>query len=202
MNKKVKRKVAHKEIGYIGLGKMGRAMVARLRDKGYRVVAWNRSEEPREEARRMGAEIGDTIEMVIAKLKKPRLVWLMLPHTAVDEMLIELVPYLSKGDTVIDGGNSFYKDSIRRAKALAKKGINFLDVGTSGGPSGARNGACLMIGGDQRIFKGHEKLFKDLSAIITPQIQHSDILQNVRMSLGGKMGGSYAYVGGSGAGHF
>ena len=187
------------QIGYIGLGKMGLAMVARLREKGYRVVAWNRSKEAREKARKLSAEVNDTIAGVCAKLKKPRLVWLMLPHAVLDEMLKELVKHLSKGDTVIDGGNSFYKDSMRRAMELSKKGINFLDVGTSGGPSGARNGACLMIGGDKKIFQRYEGLFRNLSNVKKIYSSRrgstsSDEVEPRRES--------YAYVGTSGAGHF
>ncbi len=180
------------KIGYIGLGKMGFAQVERLLEKGYRVVAWNRSLEPRVEAQKAGAEVSDTIAGVCVKLKTPRLVWLMVPNAIVDEILEELVPHLSKGDTVIDGGNSFYKHSMRRAKELSKKGINFLDCGTSGGPAGARNGACLMIGGDKKVFKKYERLFWNLS-----QDVRSVILKNNRTD-----GGSYAYVGKSGAGHF
>ena len=123
-------------IGYIGLGKMGLAQVKRLVEKGYGVVAYNRSEEPRAEAKKAGAEVTKTVTDVAHMLKTPRVVWLMVPSAAVDDVLRDLVPHLSKGDTVIDGGNSFYKHSIRREKELAKKGINFLDSGTSGGPSG------------------------------------------------------------------
>lgn len=166
-------------LGYIGLGKMGLAQVARLLAKKWRVVAYNRSKEPRAGAKKAGAEAADTIADVARMLKPPRLIWLMVSHAAVDSVLHELLPHLSNGDTVIDGGNSFYKESQRRARELARRGIHFLDVGVSGGPSGARNGACLMIGGDKRIFRNYEKLFRDLSA---PQ--------------------AYAYLGLSGAGHF
>ena len=130
-----------KEIGYIGLGKMGLAQVRRLVDNGWHVVAWNRSEEPRKTATKGGAEVRGTLKEVTAQLQKPRLIWLMVSHKAVDGVLKELLPYLLKGDTVIDGGNSFYRDSMRRAKTLARRGIHFLDVGVSGGPKGARNGA-------------------------------------------------------------
>ncbi len=186
-----------KEIGYLGLGKMGFAQVERLLEKHWRVVAWNRGEEPREKARKAGAEISETIEGVLTQLKAPRLIWLMVPHAIVDEILSQIIPRLATGDTIIDGGNSFYKDSMRRARQLALKEINFLDVGTSGGPSGARKGACLIIGGDKKIFRRYEPLFKDLSGD-TP---HSLILTNKRMR---KMGQkrSYAYVGKAGAGHF
>ena len=184
-----------KEIGYIGLGKMGLAMVARLLEKKYRVVAWNRSPEPRKEARTLGAEVSGTLQGVIAELSTPRLLWLMVPSAVVDEVLLEIIPLLSEGDTIIDGGNSFYKDSMRRAQELAAKGINFLDVGTSGGPFGARNGACLMIGGDKKVFEQHTQLFQDLSSYK----KHSDILQNVGMS---EEEYAYAHLGKAGAGHF
>lgn len=194
-----------KGIGYIGLGKMGLAQMERLVEKGWRVVAWSRSEPPRAAARRLGADVSESLADVCKKLKRPRLVWLMMPHVVVDEVLKKLMPHLSKSDTVIDGGNSFYKNSQRRANELARRGIHFLDVGVSGGPSGARNGACLMIGGDKRIFRKHEQLFKDMSATVVgsttaPQYKHTDKLEFVGMSQLG--GGSYAYVGGSGVGHF
>ncbi|TSC57158.1 MAG: 6-phosphogluconate dehydrogenase [Parcubacteria group bacterium Greene0416_79] len=193
-------------IGYIGLGKMGLAMVARLLEKSWQVVSWNRSPKPLREAKKAGAAVNHTLEGVCKKMKAPRLIWLMVSQGAVDEVLAELVLHLSRGDTVIDGGNSFYKDSMRRANALAKKGIHFLDAGVSGGPFGARKGACLMIGGDKKVFKKYEKLFLDLSACrkvsITLRYTHTDKLENVGMSSFGGAGGSYAYVGKSGAGHF
>lgn len=167
------------QLGYIGLGKMGLAQVERLLEYGHRVVAWNRSEEPREKARKAGAEISDTSEGVAARLKAPRLIWLMVPHAVVDDILKKLAPHLQRGDTVIDGGNSFYKDSMRRAKTLKKKGINFLDCGTSGGPEGARHGACLMVGGEKKVYERYQKIFRDLALL-----------------------DGYAYVGKSGAGHF
>ncbi len=194
-------------LGYIGLGKMGLAQVERLLEKGWRVVAWNRSAPPREAARRLGAVVGDTVAEVCERMTPPRLLWLMVSHVAVDNVLKELVPHLSKGDTVIDGGNSFYKDSIDRAVRLGgRRGIHFLDVGVSGGPVGARNGACLMVGGDKKVFEKCEKLFLDLSAAssvtIRQQEKHTDKPKNVGMLLGGRERGGYAYVGRSGAGHF
>jgi 6-phosphogluconate dehydrogenase len=126
-----------------------------------------------------GAHPADSIRGLVAALEAPRLVWIMVPYQAVDEVLSELVPLLGKDDTVIDGGNSPYKESIRRSGELQAKGIHFLDAGVSGGPSGARNGACIMIGGREEIFRKHEQLFRDLS------------VEN-----------GYAYVGGAGAGHF
>lgn len=167
------------KIGYIGLGKMGLGMAERLKEKGYEVIAYNRSEEPRKEAEEKGIETTDSLESLISSLEAPRTIWLMVTHKAVDEVLSQIKPLLSEGDTVIDGGNSFYKDSMRRGQELETAGINFLDAGVSGGPKGARNGACIMVGGEKEIFEKYQKLFADLS------------VEN----------GS-AYMGKNGAGHF
>lgn len=168
-----------KTIGYIGLGKMGKGMVENLLEKKWDVVAFNRTPTATDEVAQKGAIPAYTLTEVVEKLASPRLVWLMVPHQAVDEVLEELVPLLSDGDTVIDGGNSFYKDSMRHADELAKKNIHFLDAGTSGGPHGARMGACTMVGGEKEVFDRYEELFKDISV---------------------KDG--YAYFGKAGAGHF
>lgn len=151
------------KIGYIGLGKMGYNMVLRLHEKGHEVFAYNRSIEPRE---KIENEIGIKTTGLLSdfeNLPKPRLIWLMVPEAVEDKILEELIPILQKGDTVIDGGNSFYKNTMRRGEELQKKQINFLDVGVSGGPSGARTGGCLMIGGEKEKFLELETLFKDLA---------------------------------------
>ena len=181
-------------IGYIGLGKMGLAQVERLLEKKWRVVAWNRSPEPRGKAKKLGAEVAETLGGVCERLKVPRLVWLMVPAAAVSDVLKELGPHLSKGDTAIDGGNSFYKHSMRRVKELARRGIHFLDVGVSGGPSGARNGACLMIGGDKKTFEKHKALFQALSGSQRGLASSNEAKPRHE--------GDYAHVGKSGAGHF
>lgn len=153
------------KLGYIGLGKMGKNMVFNLLEKGHEVVAWNRSPEPRLEVAAAGATAVETLEAVVAALPTPRVIWLMLPAGQVtDDNLDALLPLLQAGDLVIDGANSFYKDSERRAAKLKEKGIRFMGVGTSGGPGGARSGACLMIGGVQADFDQLEPLFKDISA--------------------------------------
>lgn len=137
-------------IGYIGLGKMGKNMVLHLLEQGIEVVAWNRSPEPRKEVAKAGAQTTETIEELVEKLKTPRIIWLMLPAgPTTDEFIDKLIPLLGKGDLIIDGGNSFYKDTLRRAEKLDTKSIHFMDIGTSGGPAGARNGACLMVGGSK-----------------------------------------------------
>lgn len=166
-------------LGYIGLGKMGFNMVARLLEKGYEVVAFDPDQEALRNAARLGARPVDSLDLLPPMLDTPRLLWLMVPHKAMDSALATLTPALSKADTVIDGGNSFYKDSMRRAKELGEKGIDFLDAGVSGGPSGARNGACIMVGGRKDVFQAIEQLFRALS------------VEN-----------GYGYMGPSGAGHF
>lgn len=169
----------NKTIGYIGLGKMGKGMAEHLVEKGWQVVAYNRSPEPTKELAQKGAIPAYTLEEVVKQTASPRLLWLMVPHQAVDEVLAELVLLLKEGDTVIDGGNSFYKDSMRHALELKEKDIHFLDAGTSGGPGGAKAGACTMVGGEKDIFDRYEDLFRDISV---------------------KDG--YAYMGAAGAGHF
>ena len=169
----------NKKIGYIGLGKMGKNMVLRLLEQGWEIVAYNRSPESVKEMEGEGAQGAYSIKEVVDKLESPRLVWLMVPHQAVDAVLKELVPVLDDGDIVIDGGNSNYKQSVRRAGELKEKNIKFLDAGVSGGPAGARDGACTMVGGEKEIFDLYEELFKDISA---PD--------------------AYAYMGVAGAGHF
>lgn len=168
------------ELGYIGLGKMGKNMVLHLLDQGVVVHAWNRSAEPRQEVQTRGAQVHETVKDLISSLKSPRVVWFMLPNgQPTDDMLQEALPHLETGDLVIDGGNSFYKDSLRHAEELKKYGIHFMDIGTSGGPRGAREGACLMMGGEQSDFARIEELAKLIAAP-----------------------GAYQHLGPVGAGHF
>jgi len=151
-------------IGYIGLGKMGLNMVTRLAKKGHRIVAFDVDAGARAKARRAGAQTTDSIGELIDILPAPRLVWVMVPHGVVDAVLDEVLEYTRAGDTIIDGGNSFYEDTVRRAKKVQKAKIHFLDAGVSGGPGGALNGACVMVGGEARDFTKLEKLFRDISA--------------------------------------
>ncbi|MEK7452645.1 MAG: phosphogluconate dehydrogenase (NAD(+)-dependent, decarboxylating) [Patescibacteria group bacterium] len=167
------------KIGYIGLGKMGEGMVLRLLEKGWDVVAYNRSKDPIKEVEKNGAVGAYSLRELVDKLETPRVIWLMVSHQAVDAVLEELVPLLSDGDVLIDGGNSNYKETLKRSKELKEKNIHFLDAGTSGGPRGARNGACVMVGGERDLFDRYEKLFTDISA-----------------------DKAYGYMGRSGSGHF
>lgn len=153
------------KIGYIGLGKMGKGMVLNLLEKGIEVVAWNRSPEPREEVKLAGAETVENPEDVISKLETPRIVWLMLPAgETTDEFIDKILPLLSPGDLLIDGANSFYKDTLRRSEKIKANGVRFMDIGVSGGPKGARTGACLMIGGDDKDVEEIKKLIIAASA--------------------------------------
>jgi len=165
--------------GIIGLGKMGANLARHAHDKKWRVVGFNRSPSAIKELESEGIAGAYSLKALIDALPAPRTLWMMVPHQSVDAVLDELVPLLEKGDTIIDGGNCPYRESIRRHQQLTDQGINFLDAGVSGGPSGARNGACIMVGGECALFERYEELFKDLSV---PQ--------------------GYLYAGGPGAGHF
>ena len=167
------------QIGYIGLGKMGSAMVARLKEKGHQVVAFDPVLELASAVSATGVETVTDGASLILKLSTPRTLWLMVPSGEVDTVLTTLLPLLSPGDTIIDGGNSRYTETIRRAKLLAEKEVNFIDAGVSGGPSGARNGACIMAGGNSEVVERYRPLFEDL---VVPE--------------------GFAYVGENGAGHF
>ncbi len=167
-------------IGFVGLGKMGLNMVERLIKGGHQVVAFARSEESRQKAVEKGAESADSLAKLVDKLEPPRAVWLMIPAGDPTKKTVNmLASLLSNGDIIIDGGNSYYKDSIENAPYLKEKGICFLDVGTSGGIWGLRVGYCLMIGGKNEAFAALEPVFKTLAP---PD--------------------GYAHVGKNGAGHF
>ncbi len=168
------------ELGFIGLGRMGANMVQRLAEGGHAVVGYDRSPEAVQQITRHGAVGATSLSGLIEKLEKPRAVWMMVPAgEPVTETINALLPHLSPGDILIDGGNSYYKDAIQRAEALQKREISFLDVGTSGGIWGRSVGYCMMIGGEEARFKKLEPVFKTLAP---PN--------------------GYLYCGKSGAGHF
>src|SRR6476661_3585958 len=167
-------------VAMIGLGKMGGNMTARLLKKGHEVVAFDRSAEAVQRAATLGARAANDLKGVVAGLEAPRVVWIMVPAgKPVDDTIEALVPMLAKGDIIIDGGNSKYSDSLRRARALETRGIDFVDAGTSGGVWGLENGYCLMVGGSDRAISVCEPLFTALSEP-----------------------GGYAHVGPPGAGHY
>ena len=168
------------EIIYIGLGKMGKGMALLMGEKGHKVYCYNRSELGRTEAREVGLNVFNRVEAVFSAVPGRKIVFIMVSHAGVDEVIAEILPYLKEGDIVIDGGNCFYKETKRRAEKFEEAKVRFLDIGVSGGPGGARSGACLMIGGDKALFGELEPLFKDISA----------------------EGSAYAYLGSHGAGHY
>lgn len=172
--------MTEKRVGFIGLGKMGKNMVLNLISKRYGVVAYNRSRESTKEMEKKGSIGTYSFEEFCDNLGKEKIIIIMVTAgKPVDYIINGLLPFLSKNDIIIDGGNSFYEDSVKRYNSLKRKGINFIDLGVSGGLEAARHGASLTIGGDKAVFKKIEFLFRDLAA---------------------KNG--YGYVGNSGAGHF
>ncbi len=152
------------EIGMIGLGRMGANMTQRLVRGGHRVVAYDSDPAKREQAAALGAQSVASLEEVAARLSAPRAVWAMVPAGETTESVVQaLASLLAPGDIIIDGGNSYYKDSQWRAKALAQRGINFVDVGTSGGIWGLENGYCLMVGGDKAAVDRLTPIFRTLA---------------------------------------
>jgi 6-phosphogluconate dehydrogenase len=152
------------QIGFVGLGKMGSFMVERLLRDRHEVVAWNRSAAPLEKVVALGGRRAASLKELVAALAPPRAVWLMVPAgDAVTQMIDELAPLLSRNDIIVDGGNSNYKDSARRAAALAARGLRFADCGTSGGVWGLSVGYCLMVGAEPDVFKVLEPVFKSLA---------------------------------------
>jgi len=152
------------ELGFLGLGRMGFNMVRRLRLEEHRVVAWNRTFAKTEEVTQYGAEGAKTIEELIPMLERPRAVWIMVPSgQATEDQIDHLLTLLDPDDVIIDGGNSNWRDTIRRAEKVKAAGMHYMDCGTSGGIWGLEVGYCLMIGGEQEVFERLEPLFKTLA---------------------------------------
>lgn len=161
---------------------MGMQIARRLHKKGFKVIAWNRNPEKRALYKKFGGKIKDSVPELVEGLPKPRIIWLMLPSgDTTAEFLNELRGLLSKGDIVIDGSNSFFENTIKQAQAFKKAGVGLLDAGTSGGVHGEKNGFSIMVGGDKKIFRKVEPVFKALAA---------------------GNGKNYGLVGANGAGHF
>ena len=151
------------QLGMIGLGRMGANMVRRLMKAGHECVVYDLSAASVQQMVSEGATGAASLEDLIAALKPPRAIWIMVPAGVVDRTLESLVPHLSQGDTLIDGGNSYYIDDIRRSKALSERGLHYLDIGTSGGVHGLERGYCLMVGGDEIAFAQIEPVLKTLA---------------------------------------
>ena len=151
------------QIGMIGLGRMGANMAQRLMNDGHECVVFDINAETVANLAAQGAVGAQSLEDFVAQLSKPRVVWLMLPAAIVDPELEALAPLMETGDIVIDGGNSFYRDDIRRGAELKQKRVHYVDVGTSGGIAGLENGYCLMIGGEQEIVSYLQPIFASLA---------------------------------------
>ena len=185
------------ELGMIGLGRMGSNMVQRLLRAGHQCVAYDVHLEAAQELVKDGAVGATSIEDFAKKLKAPRAIWMMVPAAVVDETLKTLIPFLEKDDVVIDGGNSYYHDDIRRAAELKPKGIHYVDAGTSGGVWGSERGYCLMIGGDDVVVQRIDPIFSALA----PSIDSAPRTPG-REKVGGTAEHGYLHCGPSGAGHF
>ncbi|MEH7081500.1 decarboxylating 6-phosphogluconate dehydrogenase [Neobacillus drentensis] len=167
------------QVGLIGLGKMGLNLGQNLLDHNYEVVAFDLNSDSVEEMRKYGAKGTPSLKELVQSLETPRVLWIMVPHSVVDSVIEEITPFLTKGDIVIEAGNSHYKQSVLRYNQLRELGVHFMDAGTSGGMEGARNGASYMVGGDQEAWNIVEPIFRDTA------------VEN-----------GYLYAGPAGSGHF
>src|SRR5450432_2619263 len=151
------------QLGMVGLGRMGANMVRRLMKAGHTCTVFDMSPKAVDELAKDGAVGSSSIKDFVSKLQKPRAIWLMIPAAVVDSTIAEIAPFLETGDILIDGGNSYYIDDIRRAKELAPKKIHYVDVGTSGGVWGLERGYCMMIGGEAEVVKHLDPIFTRLA---------------------------------------
>jgi 6-phosphogluconate dehydrogenase len=185
------------QLGMIGLGRMGANMVRRLIKDGHQCVVYDRSPEAVQQLVKEKAVGAVSVAEFVKKLSKPRAIWLMVPAAMVDQTIAEILPLLERGDFLIDGGNSYYVDDIRRAMELATKGIHYVDVGTSGGVWGLERGYCMMIGGEKDVVQRLDPIL----ATLAPGI--GDIPRTPgREKLGGTAEQGYLHCGPNGAGHF
>ena len=185
------------QLGMIGLGRMGANMVRRLMRNGHQCVVFDMSPKAVQDLVQEQAVGSASLVEFIKKLQKPRAVWLMVPAAVTDKTIADLLPHLESGDILIDGGNSYYIDDIRRAKELMPMGIHYVDVGTSGGVWGLERGYCMMIGGEPTVVKRLDPIF----ATLAPGIGQIDRTPG-REKLGGTAENGYLHCGPNGAGHF
>jgi 6-phosphogluconate dehydrogenase len=185
------------QLGMIGLGRMGANMVRRLIKGGHDCVVFDTSAKARDDLAKDKATAANSLQDLVQKLQKPRALWLMVPAAIVDKMIADLVPHLEKGDILIDGGNSYYVDDIRRSKELAPRGIHYVDVGTSGGVWGFERGYCMMIGGEAETVQRLDPIF----ATLAPGIGTIERTPG-REKITGTAERGYLHCGASGGGHF
>ena len=185
------------QLGMIGLGRMGANMVRRLMNDGHQCVVFDRSPQAVAGLAKDKAVGAASVADLVKKLGKPRAIWLMVPAAVVDQTIADLLPFLEAGDTLIDGGNSYYVDDIRRAQELSLKKIHHVDVGTSGGVWGLERGYCMMIGGEPAVVQRLDPIFATLAPGIGKIARTPG-----RQELGGTAEQGYLYCGPNGAGHF
>ena len=185
------------QLGMIGLGRMGANMVRRLINAGHRCTVFDRIPKAVEDLATEGAVGAFSFADLVKKLDKPRAIWLMVPAAVVDKTIADLLPFLEAGDTLIDGGNSYYVDDIRRGKELTAKGIHYVDVGTSGGVWGLERGYCMMIGGETTVVQRLDPIF----ATLAPGMGEIPRTPG-REQPGGTAEQGYLHCGPNGAGHF
>jgi 6-phosphogluconate dehydrogenase len=185
------------QLGMIGLGRMGANMARRLLRAGHECVVFDTSAAAVEALGREKAVGAGSLQELAGGLRKPRAVWIMVPAAVVDRTISELVPHLERGDILVDGGNSYYVDDLRRARELAPKGIHYVDVGTSGGVWGVDRGYCQMIGGEEQVVKHLDPIF----AALAPEVASAPRTPG-REGRGGTAEHGYLHCGPSGAGHF
>jgi 6-phosphogluconate dehydrogenase len=185
------------QLAMIGLGRMGANMVRRLIRGGHQCVVFDMSSKAVSELQHDNADGASSLTDLVAKLDKPRKIWLMVPAAVVDKTISDLVPHLERGDTLIDGGNSYYVDDIRRSHELMARGINYVDVGTSGGVWGLERGYCMMIGGPDASVRELDPIFKTLApgpGDIPRTLGRDGVKSNAELG--------YLHCGANGAGHF
>ena len=185
------------QVGMVGLGRMGANMVRRLMEGGHQCVVFDKNPDARDAMAGEGAIAAESPQQMVDQLSMPRSIWMMVPAGVVGDTVAEFSPLLESGDILIDGGNSYYKDDMARAKSLKQDGIHYLDVGTSGGVWGRERGYCMMIGGDSEAVSRLDPIFQTLS----PSVDSAPRTPG-REKAGGTAEHGYLHCGPSGAGHF
>jgi 6-phosphogluconate dehydrogenase len=185
------------QIGMVGLGRMGANLVRRLMRDGHECVVYNRTPEPTAELAREGATGAASLEEFVSKLSKPRTAWVMVPAAVTGQVIDDLAALMDAGETIIDGGNTYYRDDIDRAKRLAERGIHYVDVGTSGGVFGLERGFCLMIGGERDVVERLDPIFRTIAPGVEaePRTEGADGEPSTAEH-------GYLHCGPAGAGHF